>query len=315
MAEEATGAPAPESTDVENIEQSQENQSLEGQSSDSDAAQMNGKDIEGVKEIAEQDGKRMFKVKVNGEEVEVDEDELKAGYQTRKASDEKFREAAMSKKQAEEFIHLLRTNPKKVLSNPDLGIDVRKFAEEFLVEQMEEEMMDPKDRELRDAKRQLEEIENEKKRIKEEEESKQAAQLKEKYSQEYQTSIVEALQTSGLPKSEHTVKRMAYYMHQGLKRGMNLGAKDVVSLVKQDYIDEQKALYSNLDGDMLVQLLGSDVADKIRKYDVSKVKGQRQEPKYPAKQPEGGTPRPKKSKKISKEDWKARMDRIKNGEE
>lgn len=305
--EESTGAPASESVESSESSEAIESQGQEGAEIQPDSGSK-------PEEIAPENGVRMFKVKVNGQDMEVSEDELISGYQTRKASDEKFREASMSKKQAEEFIHLLRTNPRKVLSNPDLGIDVRKFAEEFLVEQMEEEMMDPRDRELRDARKQLQEIEDEKKRVKDESEASQAAELREQYSQEYQTSIVDALQSSGLPKSEHTVKRMAYYMHQGLKRGMNLGAKDVVSLVKQDYIDEQKSLYSNLDGDMLLELLGSDVANKIRKHDISKVKGQKKEPKYPEKQPEASAPRKKKSKKITKEQWKANLEKIKNGE-
>lgn len=311
MSEVDGGAPAPESVDnaesTENIENTEVQASGEGVQPD-----------EGSKPEEQPDdgtGVRKFIVKVNGQEQEVTEDELIQGYQTRKASDEKFREAAMSKKQAEEFINLLRTNPRKVLTNPDLGIDMRKLAEEYLVEQMEEEMMDPKDKELRDAKRQLQEIEDEKKRKAKEEEESQAVQLKEKYSQEYSSQIVDALQSSGLPKSEHTVKRMAYYMHQGLQRGYNLSAKDVVGLVKQDYIDEQKSLFGQLDGDMLVQLLGDDVANKIRKYDVGRVKSTEKQLKTPDKQPEGGSPRPKKSKKISKDDWKARMERIKNGEE
>ena len=143
MSEEVSveSSEAIESGEVENEEQSSEIIESSGESS-GEAAQLDGQNIEDVKEIAPEGGERMFKVKINGEDIEVSEEELKAGYQTRKASDEKFREAAMSKKQAEEFINLLRTNPRKVLSNPNLGIDVRKFAEEYLVEQMEDEMME-----------------------------------------------------------------------------------------------------------------------------------------------------------------------------
>lgn len=277
---------------------------------------LNSDDIESIEEIEQEDANapKLYTVKVNGEDVQVTEEELIGSYQVRKASDAKFQEAAAARKQAEEFIHLLKTDPRKVLTNPTLGLDVRKFAEDFLVEQLQEEMMDPKDRELMQARKQLEEYENEKKRKEQEAQEAEALELRNKYTEEYQTSIVDALSSSGLPKTEHTVKRMAYYMHQGLKRGYNLGAGDVVDLVKQDYINEQKSMYGQLDGDSLVELLGPEVADKIRKHDVSKVTKKRP-PTVPQTQPTSKSPREKPSKKITKDDWKAKLERIKNGEE
>jgi hypothetical protein len=94
-------------------------------------------------------------------------------------------------------------------------------------------------------------------------------------------------------------------------KGVNLRAKDVVDLVKQDYINEQKSLYSNLDGDTLLQLLGPDIANKIRKYDIGRVKAKSKPLHTPSKQPSQAQP---KKQKLSKDDWKARLDKIKNGE-
>jgi len=262
--------------------------------------------------------KKKYKMKVNGKETEVElsEQELIEGYQTRQASDEKFREASMSKKQAEEFIHLLRTDPMKVLRNPALSINMRELAEQYLVGELEEELLDPKDKELRDHKKKLQAFEDEKKAAEKEQQEKRVAALREKYSQDYSTQIVSALQTSGLPKTEHTVKRMAYYMHQGIQRGLDLKAADVVDLVREDYINDHKALHGGLDADMLVQLLGEESINKIRNWDLARLKDTRgaKLPTTPAKQ--GGNPAVTKKKVgISKEDWKARLERIKNGEE
>ncbi len=259
-------------------------------------------------------GIRKFKVKVNGEEIEVDESELVAGYQTRKAADEKFREAAMSKKQAEEFISLLKTNPKKVLENPALGLDLRQFAEQYLYEQLEKELeedgLTDDQKELRKYKAILEEQENQKKAQQQEEETKQAQALRDKYTQDYSKQITDALGTSGLPKSEHTVKRMAFYMHQGLQRGINVSASDVVDMVRQDYINEQKSLFGGLDADALIKILGDETANKIRKWDVSRVKGTKSQPKTPDEQ---GTAkvRETESKKISKDEWRKKMSLLK----
>lgn len=253
-------------------------------------------------------GIRKFKVKVNGQEVEVDENELIQGYQTRKASDEKFREAAMSRKQAEEFINLLRTDPVKVLSNPKLGIDFRNLAEEYLANQLEEEMLDPQEKELREYKRKLKEYEDQKKEQEKAQEQAQAEELRKHYTEQYTKDFTDALESSGLPRTNHTLKRMAYYMHQGAKRGMNIKPAQVTELVKQDYINEQKELFGSLDSEMLVQLLGDDVANKIRKHDIAKLKnpkpgisGSRETPSNPSK--------PKKTKKLTKEEWYARNEK------
>lgn len=258
---------------------------------------------------------RKFKVKINGAEQEVSEKELLEGYQTRKAADEKFREAAMTRKQAEDFINLLKKDPAKVLTDPRLGIDARKWAEEYLLKQLEDEMLDPKEKELRQYKKQLEEIENEKKAAKEEQEKTRTAELTAKYTEDFTKDITSALSTSGLPKTEHTVKRMAYYMHQGLKRGMDLKAGDVVDLVKNDYINEQKSLYSSMDGESLLSILGPEIADKIRKHDLSKLRNPNSGLKTPEKQPEGSPEHRKAAPKVSKDEWREKMERIKRGEE
>lgn len=256
---------------------------------------------------------KKYKVKIDGEELEVDEAELLAGYQTRKAADKKFQEAAMTRKQAEEFISLLKTDPVKVLSHPGLGVDFRQLAEQYLVQQLEEEMLDPRDRELKKYKAMVEEQETLKKQELERQQAEQAEQLRQRYTEDYTNQIVTALQTSGLPKTERTVKAMAQYMHLGLQHGVDLKAAEVVELVKQDYINAQKELFGALDGDTLLSILGEDVANKIRKSDVKRLKSPEKVLQRPAAQPPAT--HPPKTKGISKEEWRERLERLKRGEE
>jgi hypothetical protein len=254
---------------------------------------------------------RKYKVKVNGAETDVDEQELILGYQTRKAADEKFREAAAARKQAEEFVAMMKNGQFFEVAKK-LGLDPRALSEKYLMEILEEESLDPKDRELKELKKQLAKTKEAEEAAQREKEEGERAALTERYTEEYTKQIVEALSSSGLPKTEHTVKRMAFYMHQGLQRGMDLSAQEVVELVRQDYLTEQQALYSSLDGDNLVKLLGEDTAKKIRQYDLAKLKGG---PKLvpPAREP--STPKVvPKSTKISKEEWRERLARLKEEE-
>jgi hypothetical protein len=269
-------------------------------------------DTAGAKATAE--AIRKFKVKVNDVEEEVSEDDLIAGYQTRKSSDAKFQEAATLRKQAEQFVHMLKTDPVKLLTHPALGHDMRKLAEEYLGKQLQEELMDPKDKEIRDIKAKLAEHEEAKKAVEKEEQDRQATQLREQYIEDYTKDFIPALETAGLPKSEMTVRRMAYYTHAALKQGIKLPAQNAAELVKQDYIKEQQALYGALDGDMLLQLLGPEIAKKIRKYDVDKLKGGNQV-KVSTGVELKSTETPAKKKTLSKDEWKAKMDRIRSGQE
>lgn len=216
--------------------------------------------------------KHKEKLKVNGEEIEVDYETMKRDYQIRKASEEKFRQADLMNKKVENFLHILKTDPKKILLNPNLGLDIRSLAEEILVENLQEEMMDPRDRELKKYKQMMEQIELEKQQAKEAEENKRLESLREKYSQDFSQQIVTALAQGGLPKTEHTVKRMAYYMHQAISNGYELKPQDVVGLVKQDYINEQKTLFGAMDEDTLAQILEEQTFEKLRKYDAKRLK-------------------------------------------
>jgi hypothetical protein len=54
---------------------------------------------------------RMYKVKVDGVEQEVDEEELLRGYSHRAAADKRMNEASLSRKEAEQVIRLFKENP------------------------------------------------------------------------------------------------------------------------------------------------------------------------------------------------------------
>ena len=54
---------------------------------------------------------RLYKVTVDGQEMEVDEDELRRGYAHNKAAAKRMEEAAFTRKEAEQVIRLFKDNP------------------------------------------------------------------------------------------------------------------------------------------------------------------------------------------------------------
>lgn len=212
---------------------------------------------------------RKYKVKLNGEEVEVDEDELIRNYQLRKVSDQKHQEGVRARKQAESFLKMLKSDPSKVLSDPRIGIDVKKFAEDIIYKNLQQEMMTPQQRELAEYKEKVQRYESEQKRIADEAANKEATTLHEQQRDTYVNDISDALSNAGLPKNDYTVQRIVGEMTKAIKAGFsNVKASDVVDLVHAQFVKDTKALYGSSSEETLMKLLGDEVAGKIRNYDV-----------------------------------------------
>jgi hypothetical protein len=248
------------------------------------------------------DGDKKFLLTFGNEKEEVDEATLLQYAQKARAADKTFQEAATQRKQVEQILENLKTSPGKAILNKAFGHkagdvlkdiintalnegydakELKEILSEQMYEWIQEENLDPREREIRDLKKQLEKRNQ---ADKEAAEAKFQAELKQKTDEAvkaFNEDITETLKTSGLPKSTFTVKRMAYWLDQAFKvkadyakQGITIRdpkAADIVTLVKKDYEDSFKELYSASDVDTLANLLGKDTLDKIRKYDVQKL--------------------------------------------
>jgi hypothetical protein len=239
---------------------------------------------------------RKYKVKLDGEELEVDEDELLRGYQLRKVSDKRLQEGVMARKQAEALLHMLKTDPRRVLSDPRIGIDVKKFAEDIIYQQIQDEMMTPEQRELAQYKRKVQEYEAQQKKIQDEQKLKEEQAVLAKHRDAYVSDISDALANAGLPKNDYTVQRVVHEMTKAIKAGFgNVKASDVIDLVHAQFIKDTKALYGSSSEETLIKLLGEDVASKIRNYDLEKFREKNKMPKSNNVKT-NNVPKPKKDK-------------------
>lgn len=272
--------------------------------------------------------KKIWKLNVYGKDQEFDasdEESVKKIVQKGLAADQRFAQAAEVEKQMQTLVRALRENPEKVLLNERLGHNpemlvekilsalgpkARKAAEKYMSQIVDEELMDPKDREILQHKRKLEEYEAQKKDAENKARMEQIAQAKAHYQGEYERDIVSALESSGLPKTAATVKRMAYYLYQGLQRGIELKAADVVDLVKKDYTQEQIELFGATDGDALLSILGPELTQKVVRAATVAAKNGKLAPSKvpPGKQPPPGSDENKGKKRyISPDEWRDKM--------
>ena len=253
---------------------------------------------------------RKLKIKVDGKDEDFDlnlddEEGLKRHIQMSKAAQKRMNEAALTKRQAEDFIKMLQEDPVKVLTNPKLGVNFREIAEKYLLAQIQDEMMSPEEKRLREADRIIREREDADKKAKADAETRQMQELQAHYAQDYDKKIGEALSTSGLPKTPRTVKRMAELMHKNLQHGFDLEPAQLVEIVREDYINEMKELFGASEGDMLLKIMGDDVANKIRKADLVRLKGNG------LPQSRGSLPQAKSetSKPMTKDQWREYIDK------
>ena len=215
---------------------------------------------------------RKHKLKVDGEEIEVDEDELKRGYSHQRAANRILQEGKAARKQAEEFISMMKDKGQLKQALQKLGYDPRALAEEMLIAELEEEKLDPRDRELRDTKTKLKTLEDLDKRQKEAVEAKRDAELKTKFAADYTKQFTDALGESKLPANKQTVAKMAGYIHQSAKLGFKMTAIEAAQLVKEDIQAAHQALLGNSDADMLISLLGEDGIKKIQQHSIDKLR-------------------------------------------
>ncbi len=210
---------------------------------------------------------RMYKVKVDGQDMEVDEAELLRGYAHEKASQKRMQEAAMSKQEAAQVLRLFKENPREAFKM--LGSDARQFAESVIQDELNEAMLSPEQKEMRKIKADLEKYQNNEKSARETYEREQRDAEMARYTEQVQSDIVTTLETAGLPKTERTVGRIAYYMQAALQAGFgNVTPKDVIEYVKNDYITDIKSMVGTLPEEALEAFLGKDVVSRIAKSTV-----------------------------------------------
>lgn len=221
---------------------------------------------------AVQEAIKKFKVKVDGQELEVDEGELLRGYSHQKAANKILQEGRQARKQAEEFLSMMKDPERFYEVAKQLGHDPRALSEKYLVSQLEEEMMDPREKEFRQMKKKLQAVEDMERKQREAVENARLEEMKSKYVKDYETQFTQALQESNLPPTKAMVGEMAKYISRSAKIGFKMEPKEAAQLVKEDIQKAQMSLIGNADGETLLKLLGDDVAKKILQARGAKVK-------------------------------------------
>lgn len=226
---------------------------------------------------------KKLKIKVDGREsdeelpFEIDDDPAIVDYMTKqlqmsKMAQKRAQEKATIEKQVDQVIHLLKTNPRKILTDPAIGIDLKKFAAEIIEEEIQNSQKSPEVLEKEKIAAELKELKEQYEREKEETRQKELARLEQQEAERYDNAIEKALNGSDLPKSPYVVKKIAEYMYHGLKNGVDLSPEDVLPLVREEIQGDLQQMFSAMPLDVVEQLVGKDIFKKVRQKNLEKVK-------------------------------------------
>lgn len=241
------------------------------------------------------------KLKIKGREVEVDDSKYHEFAQKGAAATETWQEAAKMKRDAEAFLHELKTNPLKVLRDPNLGVDLRKIAEQAIWEEMQEESLSPEQIEQRKKDAELEEYRAEKEAKKKADEEQKMSELDQHYSADYDKRITAALHTAGLPRTTGTVRRITDYMLNDVRNGVERDMADYLEHVRQDYMADFAEFFDATDGEKLSKFLGDKNLKKVRESDLKKMKTTTPQQGHTFVPGKGMVSKP--AKKLGGEDW------------
>ncbi len=236
--------------------------------------------------LSEEKKTEKYKVPINGKETEVTLEELKRGYSHQQAANKVFQEGKAMVRKAEQVIEMLKDGKSAFEIMGKLGHDPRKLAEDYLIQKLDEEMMDPRDKALKEAQIKLKAREDEDARRAEELEKQQKDELKSKYEKEYSAKFVEAIEGEDLPATKETVAMMAKHIKRAAVLGYKIDAHEAAKLVKEDISNHLRKIVGGAKGEALLKLLGDETANKIREFDISKIKDPNQFLKTPTEQPE-----------------------------
>ncbi len=198
--------------------------------------------------------------------------------QMSKLSQTKSQEAAQWQKDATDFLDLLKKDPRSVLSDPSIGLDLKKFAAQIIEEEIENSKKSPEQLELEKIKLELKKERDEGKKRVEDQKKKDLEKIQNEAFEHYETMIDKALEGSDLPKTPYTVKKMADWMLVGLEKGIELSGEDVLSLVREEMHSDLKEMFAAMPEDVIESLVGRENINKIRKKNLAKAKAGPQVP-------------------------------------
>jgi hypothetical protein len=176
---------------------------------------------------------------------------------------------AQLEKEVGAFVKALKDNPRKALSDPRIGVDIKKLAAEVLEEEIANSQKTPEQIEREKEKEEFRKLKEEREQEKEVMRQEKLKIIQEQEFSRYDVAMDKAFTEANVTKSPYLVKRMADYMILGLESGKKLEPADALSLVQEEMDSDLKEMFEKMPAEKLKEFLGKDTLEKIRKHNIS----------------------------------------------
>jgi len=291
-----------EETEGESTEEQSEDEGEEqpeATAEESDEQESKGEEVEGdPKEEDDVDTQQMYRIKSNGEEFDVSLEDLVDNFQLKKASHDRFQQAAQREKEMDKFVEFVKENPLEGLKAMGMqGEGLRQFFYETAKQMLEEDGMPEEQKKALEQERELERYKQEAEERAQKDQTSQEQQAQEAAMKDYETKFTAALDSEAVPATPQAIQRMAQIMHTSLNNNYDMSVEQAAAYYKEEQAELIRSQLGNLSGDQITRILGQDAADKIRKNDIANVKN-------PAgKKDPAPAPKQKAPPKRSMSDW------------
>lgn len=246
-------------------------------------------------EKEEKPEEKTYRIKIRGEELDVTQEELAEAFnlketpmtdeladvlvdarQKQLAGMQALTESGRYRKQIGMFFEELKSNPMKVLLDPDLGIDFDRLAEERVIEKVKYELMSPEERRLHDLEKKAQEYEQRERQQMAEQQAAAYERETQGYMEAYGNGAVEALRETGLPETEYVFQRVVAHMtKQYQSTGIDPNPKAAAAAVRKELEETVSHFGRNLTPEQIAQVFGTEGRQKMRRYEIDSVKKNR----------------------------------------
>ena len=234
-------------------------------------------------EATEEVNAKMYRVKGEGFEEDVDEATLIKGYQLERSSSKRFEDAKKLEKSVGTYLPVI-----EALQKGDLGVlkklgikpeAIREFSEKELLSYIEEQELSPEERRARNAESEVEKLRAEKENYGKQQQDSQRHAAANRAAQEIDGDMREALKDVDIPlKGNHQlVRRIAEDMYAQIEVGKKPSAKKslgrVLDGLNKDFSEHATRQFKK-DPKSFIDGLPKNILDGIRKMSLDDVQNQ-----------------------------------------
>jgi len=219
------------------------------------------------------------------------------------AADNRFRNAAGSRKQVEDVVERIKKNPMMLLEKMMDRKDMLDLMEQAIIERAKLEAMDPKEREQMERRKYLEKRAAQADEMEKRQSDRKLSEQSARYRQTLEKDFSAALQEAGVPVNQRTMRRMAEVAKAHYSaRGKLPSPKRMAQHLKEQRSVELERSFADMDGDTLLEQLGPDAAKRIQKALGKKHKAQQRKTRKNTVQR-----KPKGEERLSTKDFFRRL--------